>query len=105
MLINDDPISTYTVLVAGEQLQLNPNYEYTLYHRGTDATNTADANDILVLSKGGVTPGYGAGNGKGVFKSGMTMVVRGIDGIYLKVAAGAPCVTVLNNGLVNKLKG
>lgn len=107
MKIADEPISTYKVLTSGEQLQLDPANQYSIYHRGTAEDGSADANDILVLCKGGAagSSDYASGVGKGIFSKGMVISVTGVDGIFFKAEGGAPCLTVTYGGKVNKLKG
>ncbi len=106
MIISKDPISTYKCLTQGEFLQLDQTQVYTLYHRGTNDVNGADSNDVAIAGPGGsVASPYLEGVGNGIFSKGMTMVASGIAGLYIVAQGGAPCLTIIYNGPVNKLLG
>lgn len=99
------PFAIVAASSTENDLALNPNVQYTIYHTGLQSDGTTAAtNPVFYQSAATVTASYAAANGKGVIIAGQSVVVSGISSLYFKTASGSPMLLV-HTGVHGHLAG
>ena len=100
------PFAIVAATSTENNLALNRNRQYTVYHTGLQSDGTTAAlGAVFFRDAATVTASYAAATGKGVLIAGQSMVFGpGLTALYFKTAAASPML-VVNTGVHQHLAG